>query len=212
VTEERLKRAPKLALSLTAGVGSDHVDLIAASKVSDPLYCRRLHATACLPQLLDANQAPYLMWLYVAVRQAGLTVAEVTGSNTVSVAEHALMMILVRSSCPPSDYRLHLSKCGMALWQRPPRLQPSMSIENRSGGRVSSLARSTSQELSLAHHSTSTLHPFLNSPLSVANGVGVSPAADPGAQLHGGAPAGEGRGVGHLQDRRQVRIRCQAPA
>lgn len=39
VTEERLKRAPKLALSLTAGIGSDHVDLIAASKVSDPLTC-----------------------------------------------------------------------------------------------------------------------------------------------------------------------------
>lgn len=32
---------------------------------------------------------------------------------------------------------------------------------NRSGGKVSSLARSTSRELSRAHHSTSTPHPFL---------------------------------------------------
>jgi formate dehydrogenase len=32
VTEERLKKSPKLKLSLTAGIGSDHVDLLAASK------------------------------------------------------------------------------------------------------------------------------------------------------------------------------------
>lgn len=65
VTDERLKRAPKLKLALTAGIGSDHVDLLAASK-------------------------------------AGLTVAEVTGSNTVSVAEHVVMMILslVRNYMP----------------------------------------------------------------------------------------------------------------
>jgi formate dehydrogenase len=65
VTEERIKKAPKLKLALTAGIGSDHVDLLAASK-------------------------------------GGLTVAEVTGSNTVSVAEHVVMMILslVRNYMP----------------------------------------------------------------------------------------------------------------
>lgn len=57
VTRERLEKAPKLKMALTAGIGSDHVDLLAAA-------------------------------------DAGLTVAEVTGSNTVSVAEHVLMMIL----------------------------------------------------------------------------------------------------------------------
>ncbi|XVF58089.1 hypothetical protein PTKIN_Ptkin07bG0034100 [Pterospermum kingtungense] len=65
VTEERIKRAKNLQLLLTAGIGSDHVDLKAAAK-------------------------------------AGLTVAEVTGSNVVSVAEDELMriLILVRNFLP----------------------------------------------------------------------------------------------------------------
>eukprot|EP00891_Asterochloris_glomerata_P005003 jgi/Astpho2/5003/Aster-05941 len=57
VTPERIAKAKKLELALTAGIGSDHVDLPAASK-------------------------------------AGITVAEITGSNVVSVAEHVVMMIL----------------------------------------------------------------------------------------------------------------------
>ncbi|CAA7036615.1 unnamed protein product [Microthlaspi erraticum] len=58
VTAERIKKAKNLKLLLTAGIGSDHVDL---------------HAAAA----------------------AGLTVAEVTGSNVVSVAEDELMRILI---------------------------------------------------------------------------------------------------------------------
>lgn len=65
VTEERIKRAKNLKLVLTAGIGSDHVDLNAAAA-------------------------------------AGLTVAEVTGSNVVSVAEDELLriLILVRNFLP----------------------------------------------------------------------------------------------------------------
>ncbi|KAK4367465.1 hypothetical protein RND71_011257 [Anisodus tanguticus] len=65
VTAERIKKAKNLQLLLTAGIGSDHVDLKAAAA-------------------------------------AGLTVAEVTGSNTVSVAEDELMriLILVRNFLP----------------------------------------------------------------------------------------------------------------
>ncbi|KAF3332766.1 formate dehydrogenase [Carex littledalei] len=65
VTADRIKRAKNLQLLLTAGIGSDHVDLQAAAA-------------------------------------AGLTVAEVTGSNTVSVAEDELMriLILVRNFLP----------------------------------------------------------------------------------------------------------------
>ncbi|MGW4373628.1 NAD-dependent formate dehydrogenase [Streptomyces albidoflavus] len=59
LTAERLARAPKLKLALTAGIGSDHVDLKAAAR-------------------------------------KGVTVAEVTGSNSVSVAEHVVMMILAQ--------------------------------------------------------------------------------------------------------------------
>jgi formate dehydrogenase len=58
VTKEMLGEASDLKLLLTAGVGSDHVDLGAAA-------------------------------------ERGITVAEITDSNTVSVAEHAAMQILV---------------------------------------------------------------------------------------------------------------------
>ncbi|QSS50372.1 NAD-dependent formate dehydrogenase AciA/Fdh [Histoplasma capsulatum var. duboisii H88] len=60
LTAERLAKAKHLKLAVTAGVGSDHVDLDAANKTN-----------------------------------GGVTVAEVTGCNVVSVAEHVLMTILV---------------------------------------------------------------------------------------------------------------------
>jgi formate dehydrogenase len=65
LTEERIARAPKLKLAVTAGIGSDHVDLGAAIK-------------------------------------HGITVAEVTFCNSISVAEHVVMMILsqVRNYLP----------------------------------------------------------------------------------------------------------------
>ncbi|MCI4353529.1 MAG: NAD-dependent formate dehydrogenase [Thermoplasmata archaeon] len=65
VTKERIAHSPKLRLIITAGVGSDHVDLAAAAA-------------------------------------RGITVAEITGSNVVSVAEHSIMQILtlVRNYLP----------------------------------------------------------------------------------------------------------------
>lgn len=65
LTADRIARAPKLKLAITAGIGSDHVDLQAA---------------------IDA----------------GITVAEVTYCNSISVAEHVVMMILslVRNYIP----------------------------------------------------------------------------------------------------------------
>src|SRR5580692_2107945 len=57
LTAERIAKAPKLKLAITAGIGSDHVDLSAAMK-------------------------------------RGITVAEVTYCNSISVAEHVVMMIL----------------------------------------------------------------------------------------------------------------------
>lgn len=65
LTKERIAKAPNLRLALTAGIGSDHVDLEAAKK-------------------------------------HGITVAEVTYSNSISVAEHAVMQILnlVRNFVP----------------------------------------------------------------------------------------------------------------
>src|SRR6266536_752310 len=65
LTADRIANAPKLKLALTAGIGSDHVDLQAA---------------------IDR----------------GITVAEVTYSNSISVSEHVVMMILalVRNYIP----------------------------------------------------------------------------------------------------------------
>src|ERR1700691_757075 len=65
LTAERITKAKKLKLAITAGIGSDHVDLDAAIK-------------------------------------SGITVAEVTYSNSISVAEHVVMMILalVRNYIP----------------------------------------------------------------------------------------------------------------
>lgn len=65
LTEERIAKAPRLKLALTAGIGSDHVDLEAA-------------------------------------KERGITVAEVTYSNSISVAEHTVMQILalVRNFLP----------------------------------------------------------------------------------------------------------------
>ena len=58
LTAERIAKAPNLKLALTAGIGSDHVDLQAAM-------------------------------------DKGITVTEVTYCNSISVAEHVVMLILV---------------------------------------------------------------------------------------------------------------------
>jgi len=58
ITAERIAKAPKLKMAITAGIGSDHVDLQAAI-------------------------------------ERGVTVCEVTYCNSISVAEHVVMLILV---------------------------------------------------------------------------------------------------------------------
>jgi formate dehydrogenase len=65
LTRERIAKANNLRLVITAGIGSDHYDLQAAS-------------------------------------EAGLTIAEITYSNSISVSEHVVMMILslVRNYLP----------------------------------------------------------------------------------------------------------------
>src|SRR6202043_2096752 len=65
LTAQRIAKARQLKLAITAGIGSDHVDLQAAIK-------------------------------------RGITVAEVTYSNSISVSEHVVMMILslVRNYIP----------------------------------------------------------------------------------------------------------------
>ena len=71
LTAERIAKAPSLKLAITAGIGSDHVDLAAAI-------------------------------------ERGITVAEVTYSNSISVSEHVVMMILslVRNYLPSHQWVL----------------------------------------------------------------------------------------------------------
>ena len=70
LTAERIGKAPKLKLAVTAGIGSDHV-------------------------VLDKRRSNH-----------GVTVAEVTYCNSISVAEHVVMMILslVRNYIPSYDW------------------------------------------------------------------------------------------------------------
>lgn len=69
LTAERIAKAKKLKLAITAGIGSDHVDLQAA---------------------IDRN----------------ITVAEITYSNSISVSEHVVMMVLslVRNYLPSYEW------------------------------------------------------------------------------------------------------------
>src|SRR6266487_3228211 len=69
LTAERIAKAPELKLAITAGIGSDHVDLAAAI-------------------------------------ERGVTVTEITYSNSISVSEHVVMMILglVRNYIPSYQY------------------------------------------------------------------------------------------------------------
>ena len=71
LTADRITKAKKLKLAITAGIGSDHVDLEAAMK-------------------------------------NGITVSEVTFCNSISVAEHVVMMILslVRNYIPSHQWVL----------------------------------------------------------------------------------------------------------
>lgn len=82
LTAARIAKAKKLKLAITAGIGSDHVDLKAAM-------------------------------------DHGITVAEVTYSNSTSVAEHAVMLILslVRNYLPSHEWAKHggwhIADCAM---------------------------------------------------------------------------------------------------
>lgn len=85
LTADRIAKAPNLKLAITAGIGSDHVDLEAAA-------------------------------------EHGLTVAEVTYSNSISVSEHAVMQILalVRNYLPSYQWVLdqgwHIADCSQRAY------------------------------------------------------------------------------------------------
>jgi formate dehydrogenase len=95
LTAARIAKAEKLKLSITAGIGSDHVDLQAAMS-------------------------------------RGITVAEITYSNSISVSEHVVMMILslARNYLPSHDW---VRKGG---WNIADCVQRSYDIEGMEVGTV----------------------------------------------------------------------------
>jgi formate dehydrogenase len=136
LTAERIAKAPNLKLAITAGIGSDHVDLQAA---------------------IDA----------------GITVAEVTYCNSISVAEHVVMMILslVRNYIPSYQWVMkggwNIADCVARSYD-----VEGMSIGTVGAGRIGSavlkrlkpfdvqlhytdrhrLPESVEQELGVTHH------------------------------------------------------------
>src|SRR5258708_2154136 len=95
LTRERIAKARNLKLAITAGIGSDHYDLQAAS-------------------------------------EAGLTIAEITYSNSISVSEHVVMMILalVRNYIPSYQW---VVKGG---WNIADCVERSYDLEGMAGGPV----------------------------------------------------------------------------
>ncbi|CAH6721643.1 formate dehydrogenase 1 [[Candida] jaroonii] len=95
ISKERIAKAKNLKLCVTAGVGSDHVDLNAANEKK-------------------------------------ITVAEVTGSNVVSVAEHAMMTILNLVRNFPSAHELALK----GNWDIAAAARDEYDLENKVVGTV----------------------------------------------------------------------------
>merc|ERR1719510_2586623 len=96
ITAERIAKSPKLKMAITAGIGSDHVDLQAA---------------------IDRK----------------MSVAEVTFCNSISVAEHVVMMILslVRNYIP--SYKWVTEKRG---WNIADCVQRAYDVEGMTVGTV----------------------------------------------------------------------------
>ena len=99
MTAERIAKAKNLKLALTAGIGSDHVDLQAAT-------------------------------------DRGITVAEVTYCNSISVSEHVVMMILslVRNYLPSWEVVKAAAGTSPIAPPAPTMLRACTSARSRPGG------------------------------------------------------------------------------
>jgi formate dehydrogenase len=133
LTAERIARAPRLKLAITAGIGSDHVDLQAA---------------------IDA----------------GITVAEVTYCNSISVAEHVVMMILslVRNYIPSYQWVVgggwNIADCVARSYD-----VEGMSVGTVGAGRIGSavLRRLEPFDVDLHYTDRHRLHPAVEAELGL---------------------------------------------
>jgi formate dehydrogenase len=157
LTAERIARAPRLKLALTAGIGSDHVDLQAA---------------------IDR----------------GITVAEVTYCNSISVAEHVVMMILalVRNYIPSHQWVLdggwNIADCAAREYDL-----EGMQVGSVAAGRIGSAVLRRLQPFDVGLHYTDrhrlpedverelgvTFHPTVESLLGVCDVVTINAPLHP---------------------------------
>src|SRR5271165_6089812 len=157
LTAERIAKAPKLKLALTAGIGSDHVDLQAAI-------------------------------------EHGITVAEVTYSNSISVAEHVVMMILalVRNYIPSYQWVVaggwNIADCVSASYDL-----EGMQVGTVAAGRIGSAVLRRLKPFEVGLHYTdrhrlpeaverelgATFHPTVESLVSVCDVVTINAPLHP---------------------------------
>jgi formate dehydrogenase len=160
LTAERIARAPRLKLAITAGIGSDHVDLQAA---------------------IDRR----------------ITVAEVTYSNSISVSEHVVMMILalVRNYIPSYqvvvDGGWNIADCVQRSYDL-----EGMQVGTVGAGRIGSAVLRRLQPFDVGLHYTDqhrlpepveaelglTFHPTASSLVEVCDVVTINAPLHPGTE------------------------------
>jgi formate dehydrogenase len=116
LTAERIAKAPKLKLAITAGIGSDHVDLAAASKrditVAEVTWCNSISvAEHAVMQILSLvrNYIPSYQW----VTRGGWNIADcveraydLEGMNVGTVAGGRIGLAVLKR-LKPFDVKLH---------------------------------------------------------------------------------------------------------
>jgi len=116
ITAERIKNSPKLKLALTAGIGSDHVDLEAAINrkvdVAEITFCNSISVAEHVVMMILALVRNY-MYSHQVVREGGWNIAEcvqrsydVEGLNIGTVAAGRIGLAVLRR-LHPFDVKLH---------------------------------------------------------------------------------------------------------
>jgi len=116
ITAERIKNAPNLKLAITAGIGSDHVDLEAAVKrkvdVAEITFCNSVSVAEHVVMMILALVRNY-MFCHKTVREGGWNIADcvqraydVEGLNVGTVASGRIGLAVLRRM-HPFDVKLH---------------------------------------------------------------------------------------------------------
>jgi len=116
ITAERIKSAPKLQMAITAGIGSDHVDLDAAMNrkvdVAEITFCNSVSVAEHVVMMILALVRNY-MFCHQTIRDGGWNIADcaqraydVEGLNIGTVASGRIGLAVLRR-LHPFDVKLH---------------------------------------------------------------------------------------------------------